>query len=44
MNYLVIDGAGYIGSHWVRILQKKNHDVSQYCPQRRKNSIQKGLI
>ena len=44
MNYLVIGGAEYIESHLVRMLQKNNHDVSQYCPQRRKNSIQKELI
>ena len=28
MNYLVTGGAGYIGSHMVKLLQEKNHDIT----------------
>jgi UDP-glucose 4-epimerase len=28
MNYLVTGGAGYIGSHMVKMLQEHNHDVT----------------
>ena len=28
MNYLVTGGAGYIGSHMVKMLQEQNHNVT----------------